>query len=226
MTLTRYGIREWGTGAVAALVLAGIAVWLICGVCPAAGWILLTLTLLVYFCVAAFFRNPVRRITDADDVILSSADGVVRDIETVDFDQSPFDGKALRIGVFLSVFNVHVNRAPARMTVSDAVYRPGRFLDARDVNCIKENEAMTISGEGDCGGFRFPLAVRQISGAIARRIVCPVEPGRELAKGELYGMIKFGSRTEVYLPGDGFEIMVKPGDKVRGGISILARVRK
>lgn len=226
MTLTRYGIREWGGGGLVALLLAAGFVLLALSCCPVIGWILTGFTVIAYLGVAAFFRNPVRRIPADSDVILSSADGVVRDIEVVDFDQKPFQGKALRIGVFLSVLDVHVNRAAAPMTVEEVFYREGKFLDARDTACAKENEAMTISGTGECGSFRFPLAIRQISGAIARRIVCPVAVGRKLAKGEIYGMIKFGSRTEVYLPVDGFEVLVQIGDKVRGGTSILARVKK
>ncbi len=226
MTLTKYGVREWGIGGIIALVLLAVFVWMALACCPVTGWILAGFTVLIYFCVAAFFRNPCRKVTEGDGLIISSADGMVRDIEVVDFDQKPFEGKALRIGVFLSVFNVHVNRAAADMEVAEVVYREGKFLDARDVKCIKENEAMTISGTGKCGDFSFPLAIRQISGAIARCIVCPVEAGRKLAKGEIYGMIKFGSRTEVYLPVEGFEVTVKPGDKVQGGISILAKVKK
>ena len=84
----------------------------------------------------------------------------------------------------------------------------------------------TKAGTATAGGKRFPLAVRQISGAIARRIVCPVDPGRKLRKGEVYGMIKFGSRTELYLPVDGFEINVKVGDRVYGGETIMATVKE
>ena len=102
-------------------------------------------------------------------------------------------------------------------------YREGRYLDARDTNCIKENEAMTIAGNATAAGKKFPMAIRQVSGAIARRIVCPVLAGRKLKKGEIYGMIKFGSRTELYLPADGFEAAVEIGQKVRGGSMILAR---
>ena len=226
MTLTRYGWKEWGLGGVAALgLLAGAwGLWQ-CGWHGCAG-ALAALTLLAYFCLAAFFRNP-RRAVPADPLlILSPADGVVRDVgEVADFKQAPFDGAARRIGIFLSVFNVHVNRAPADWQVLSKQYRPGRHLDARDANCAQENEAMTLGGTASAGGLTFPLAVRQISGAIARRIVCPVEPGRALSRGRVYGMIKFGSRTELYLPVDArIEIAVAPGDKVKAGVTVLARV--
>ena len=227
MTLTRYGIREWGGSAVIAVVLlAGCyflarSVNLYLGVIPGA------LIVLIWGYIAFFFRNPKRTLPENPELLLSPADGVVRDITVVeDFDQAPFEGKALRIGIFLSVFNVHVNRAPAELKVVSKHYREGRYLDARDTNCIKENEAMTIAGNATAAGKSFPMAVRQISGAIARRIVCPVEPGANIARGGIYGMIKFGSRTELYLPcDDSFEVLVKPGDKVKGGISVLARVK-
>ena len=227
MTLTRYGIREWGGSAVIAVVLlAGCyflarSVNLYLGVIPGA------LIVLIWGYIAFFFRNPKRTLPENPELLLSPADGVVRDITVVeDFDQAPFEGKALRIGIFLSVFNVHVNRAPAELQIVSKHYREGRYLDARNTNCIKENEAMTIAGNATAAGKSFPMAVRQISGAIARRIVCPVEPGANIARGGIYGMIKFGSRTELYLPcDDSFEVLVKPGDKVKGGISVLARVK-
>lgn len=226
MTLTRFGIKQWGLGGLAAIVLLAGA-WLLgryvnlwCGVVPAA------IVLLAYFALAAFFRNPRRTIPPEPEFILSPADGVVKDIGTLDdFTQAPFEGRARRIGIFLSVLNVHLNRAPADWSVTSKQYRPGRYLDARDANCAKENEAMTLAGTARAAGLEFPLAVRQISGAIARRIVCPVEPGATLRKGKVYGMIKFGSRTELYLPcDDRIDIAVKPGDQVRAGVTVLARV--
>ena len=226
MTLTRYGIREWGGGGLIAIVLlAGCGFlyrihWAL-GVFPAA------LVVLVYFAIACFFRSPRRTLPENEDFILSPADGGVRDITVVeDLDQLPFEGKALRIGIFLSVFNVHVNRAPVKMQVVSKLYRPGKYLDARSSGCVKENEAMTIAGYGEAAGEKFPVAVRQISGAIARRIVCPVEAGDNLDKGAIYGMIKFGSRTELYVPvDDRFEVLVKPGMKVKSGTSVMMRVR-
>ena len=147
---------------------------------------------------------------------------MVRDVEEVDFDQPPFTGKARRVGIFLSVLNVHVNRAPAEFDVTGKFYRKGEYLDARHPECAARNEAMTISGNATAGGKSFPMAVRQISGKIARKIVCPVDPGRKLRRGEIYGMIKFGSRTELYLPVGEFDVKVKVGDKVRGGKTVMA----
>ena len=227
MTLTRYGIREWGGGGLLALALLGGCFWIIklgyfyWGLIPG------ILIILIYSFIAFFFRNPRRKLPADPELLLSPADGVVRDITVVeDLDQAPFEGKALRIGIFLSVLSVHVNRAPAKLQVVSKHYREGRYLDARNPECARENEAMTIAGNAEIGGKSFPMAIRQISGAIARRIVCPVEAGAVIPRGGIYGMIKFGSRTELYLPvDDSFEILVKPGDAVRGGSSVLARLR-
>lgn len=234
MTLTRYGFREWGSGLVIWLLLlagcygltlircseGGIAVLKI------AAWVIGVLSTLAFLYLCFFFRNPPRTIPSDLKALVSPADGVVRDIGVVeDFNFPPFNGKALRIGIFLSVFNVHVNRAPAAWKIVSKYYREGEYLDARNPECARRNEAMTLAGTATAAGAEFPMAVRQISGAIARRIVCPVEPGRELAKGEIYGMIKFGSRTELYLPVDGFEVAVKIGDRVYGGETVMVRRR-
>ena len=224
MTLTVYGIREWGC-ALLALLLIGCGCWWLIEKAgyPTCGWSIAAVAALLFLAVAFFFRNPVRRIPKNPLLVVSPADGTVRDIEVVDdFHQTPFSGKALRIGIFLSVLNVHVNRAPAQMTVAEVRYRAGKYLDARDRDAGKENESMTISGTARIEETEFPLAVRQISGAIARRIVCPVKTGRVLRRGEIYGMIKFGSRTEIYLPAEGFSVNVKIGDSVRGGESVIA----
>lgn len=227
MTLTRYGLREWGTAGLITLVILIGCWYLIRHGHPEWGWPVAGVVVVLFLAFAAFFRNPSRTIPADPAVLVGPADGVVRDIEVVeDFNFPPFEGKARRIGIFLSVLNVHVNRAPAELEVESKFYREGEYLDARNSECTKRNEAMTIAGIATAGGKRFPLAVRQISGAIARRIVCPVDPGRKLRKGEVYGMIKFGSRTELYLPVDGFEINVKVGDRVYGGETVMATVKE
>ena len=226
MTLTHYGFREWGSALALALVLCGLAWWLYRINWHITAWITGGIGVVFFLAVAFFFRNPCRKVPADPGLLVSPADGVVRDIEIVeDFNIPPFTGKARRIGIFLSVFNVHLNRAPAAMTVESTHYREGEYLDARHSEATKRNEAMTIAGLRTEGKKQIPLAVRQISGAIARRIVCPVEAGRKLERGEIYGMIKFGSRTELYFPVDGVEIKVKVGDAVRGGTSILAAVK-
>lgn len=225
MTLTRYGLKEWGSTLVIALLLIAVFVYLSTR-CWTPFWIVLAVvTLVAWLALAAFFRNPARDIPADPALIVSPADGVVKDIGVAEFRQEPFSGEALRIGIFLSVFNVHLNRASADWKTVSKHYREGRYLDARNPECARENEAMTLAGTARAGAFEFPMAIRQISGAIARRIVCPVEPGRKLAKGEAYGMIKFGSRTELYLPvSTRLEILVKPGDRVTAGETVMARV--
>jgi phosphatidylserine decarboxylase len=227
MYLTLYGKREWlGSGVLAALLSLGW-LWTARHVHFGTGCILLAFTWLLWMAIAAFFRVPVRVIPEDPAVLVSPADGVVRDIEIVeDHGIEVFAGRKLtRIGIFLSVFDVHVNRAPCAMIVESRQYREGRFLDARDPRCARENESLVISGAGRAANRCFPVAVRQISGAIARRIVCTAQPRDKLSKGGIYGMIKFGSRTELYLPcEDGIRVCVKVGDKVRSGSSAVARV--
>jgi phosphatidylserine decarboxylase len=148
----------------------------------------------------------------------------VTDIETVD-EPHFIGGPAVRIGIFLSIFSVHVNRAPARGRVEWLEHKEGAFHDARKAAAQRENECNWIGiVRDDLGGpDGVRLAVRQISGAIARRIICPLEQGARVARGGLIGMIKFGSRTELYLPaGSGAEVRVRVGDKVKGGESVLA----
>jgi phosphatidylserine decarboxylase len=127
------------------------------------------------------------------------------------------------IGIFLSVFNVHVNRSPVSARVIGLSYRPGKFLNALRPASARENEQLAVRLEEQAFPYRR-MIVRQIAGAIARRIVCWLKPGEELACGELFGMIKLGSRTELVLPREpGLQLEVRVGQKVRGGSSILAR---
>jgi phosphatidylserine decarboxylase len=227
MKLTKHGIQEWLGAAVVALTLSLAWGWLAMNVNLTAGCVLLSVTWILWLAIAAFFRVPNRVILADPAALVSPADGVVRDIETVeDHGIELFAGQKLtRIGIFLSVLDVHVNRAPCDMTVQYRKYKEGKFLDARDNRCAKENESLVIAGTGSAGGKQFPVAIRQISGAIARRIVCVPQPGATLKKGEIYGMIKFGSRTELYFPSEsGITVCVRIGEKVRSGITLMGRI--
>jgi len=179
-----------------------------------------TVLFLVFVWMLLFFRDPRRRITPNDRVLLSPADGTITDIDEV---ESPELGeKALRIGMFLSIFNVHLNRTPCAVRVESVHYRKGQFRNAMSSESGRINESnevlMTRLVEP-----RDRLLVRQVSGAIARHIVCEAKPGQEYAQGFAFGMIKFGSRTELYLPlrEGGYDITIKLGDRVRAGLSPL-----
>lgn len=167
-----------------------------------------------------FFRDPPRRVPDDPAAILAPADGTVVDITPL-ADYEFIGGPAIRVGIFLSIFNVHINRAPLTGRVVDTHYRPGAFLDARRPESSERNESMWIGGETTEPPVRR-FAVRQISGAIARRIVCRLVPGDVITRGEKFGMIKLGSRTELILPAGDVEIIVGVGDKVRAGSDVVA----
>lgn len=175
------------------------------------------LVLLIGVAMTLFFRDFPRSITAAPNEVVAPADGTIVAVE--DLETSPhYDGPCRRISIFLSIFNVHVNRAPYEGEVAGIRYQPGLFKDARKAETTHVNESNTIR----LATSRGPMTVRQISGAVARRIVCPLTEGALLAKGEKFGMIRFGSRTELYLP-PGTEICVTLKDKVQGGKTVVAR---
>ena len=169
----------------------------------------------------AFFRDPWGRhpaSSDPNDMV-SPADGKVSAV--LDVDHHPATGGPAKVvRIFLSVLDVHINRFPCDAVVVSAVNTPGRYLDARSAESAKVNESTlmilrTASGE--------TLGVRQVSGAIARRIVCPVTPGMHAHRGKRYGMIKFGSTTELILPRPkDVQVHVTVGQRVTGGVTILA----
>jgi phosphatidylserine decarboxylase len=186
-------------------------------------WVPCGAAVILWLFVISFFRDPPRRIPSDRDALLSPADGTVThvgEVEDADFS----DGRAFRISIFLSIFNVHVNRSPRSGQVVQVRYFPGEFLDARDKECSVRNEQLWLDLEE--GETRHLLRIKQISGAIARRIVCWLKPGDEVKAGERFGMIKFGSRTEILVPAGAIrEVAVKVGDKVKGGTTILLRVK-
>lgn len=234
MKLTAYGRREWlGAALIAASLISIDVCLLVFGIVAVPPAVVIAVFIgAVWLCLAGFFRDPERRIIKSEAYLLSPADGVVRDIELIKSEteceelRDLFNGRdMLRIGIFLSVFNVHLNRAPAGMRIVFKKYKQGAFHDARDGRASKENESMLIGGIATIDGIEYPVAVRQISGAIARRIVCPVEPGENYEQGQRYGMIKFGSRTELYFPaGVGFEPAVPLGKSVAGGVTVMVKI--
>jgi phosphatidylserine decarboxylase len=184
-------------------------------------WLPFTAALLAWLEVVWFFRDPERTIPDDPQALVSPADGKVTHIEQVEDVDFP-GGRAFRISIFLSIFNVHVNRLPREGRVAGLRYFPGEFLDARHADCPQRNEQLWI----DLQENNPPRLVRvkQISGAIARRIVCWLKLGEDVKKGDRLGMIKFGSRTDVLIPaGEPVDVQVKVGDMVQGGATVLLR---
>jgi phosphatidylserine decarboxylase len=183
----------------------------------------LAVVLVLWLFVFSFFRDPERMIPSDADAVVSPADGTVREVGEVADPDFP-GGRAYLVSIFLSVFNVHVNRVPRTARVTGLHYYPGCFLDARRPECGVRNEQFWIDLED--ARAKVPMRLKQIAGAIARRIVCWLRPGEEVRAGDRVGMIKFGSRTDLLLPVEAVrEVLVRVGDKVKGGSTILLRLR-
>lgn len=173
--------------------------------------------------VLYFFRDPERIIPDSPNIILSPADGTITHLEKFD-DGEYLKIPAWRLSIFLSVFDVHLNRTPFTGTVKEVIYKKGDFLDARDNDALRQNEANTIIFTSE--NEKLPtFALKQIVGLIARRIVCIAKAGQIFHAGTRIGMMKFGSRTDLIIPANTeIEWIVKIGDKVSAGSSILGRL--
>ena len=181
-------------------------------------WLALVGALLILY-TFYFFRDP-ERVTPTDpDLVVAAADGKIVAIEDVE-EPEVVKGTMKRVAIFLSVFDVHTNRAPVAGTVTYTERRVGKMLDARHPDATRLNECRTWGIENS----HARIVVRQITGAIARRIVAWAQVGQEVSRGERFGMIRFGSRTEVYLPLD-TEIVCQVGDRVQSGVSIIAKLR-
>lgn len=165
-----------------------------------------------------FFRDPERTIPQGDSLLVSPADGKVVGIDSVE--HVPFlDGPAKRVSIFLSIFNVHINRSPIKGKIDYRHYTPGEYLPAFEPKASVKNERNSIGIEAPDG---YRILVTQIAGLIARRILCWKNPGDTLKCGERFGLIRFGSRTDLYVPMD-TKIEVKLGQKVQGGATVIAR---
>ena len=194
-----------------ALLAVAIVLWRIT---VAWEWAVLPLLLAAFF--LWFFRDPERAIPQEPGLVVSPADGKVTQVARI---VTP-DGEKLRISIFLSVFDVHVNRAPVAGVLREVRYRRGKFLNAMNsasADLNEQNLALVDCAEG------YQVAFIQIAGLLARRIVFSKRPGDRLSRGERVGLIKFGSRTDLLLPGHA-EPEVSPGDRVRGGASVVARI--
>ena len=208
-------------------------------ICPLAGKTLLSLWTIIsievilgiiLIWVLSFFRDPYRPCPPDKNLLLAPADGIVTDVEVVD--ENDFIGAAaLRIGVFMSIFDAHINRAPCNVKVEKITYKKGKYKNAKNPQSARVNESNDLwlirTDEPE-----DKLIVRQISGAIARRIVCEISPGQNLAGGRKFGMVKFGSRTELYVSVENREsrienrVLVKIGDRVKAGLTPLVKYEK
>jgi phosphatidylserine decarboxylase len=201
---------RWIFAVVAALAIIGLVLhW---------NWLVLVAFLAFLFCLN-FFRDPDRVVPSGDDVVVAAADGVVADIVEIE-ENEVLKTRCKRVGIFLNVFDVHVNKAPIAGKITYRQHHEGLFLDARHADCSIKNEALTWAIEGKSA----TLVIRQITGAIARRIVPWSQVGDQVEKGFRFGMIRFGSRTEIYLPLTSI-IEVKLGDKVRGAETVIAKLK-
>ena len=218
MLLTRYGIREWMIITLAAAIPAAAGVFF--------GWWWLTAVAVVaWLALASFFRDPLgRRPASADPRhFVSPADGLVSAVIEVP-EHPATDGPATIVRIYLSVFDVHVNRMPCECEARGAIHTPGTYLDVRIEESAKVNESM-VTRLRSAGGML--LGVKQISGKVARHIVCPVAAGQRFARGERFGMIKFGSTTELVVPrAEVAKVCVTRGDRVKGGVTVLVQMTR
>lgn len=212
--LTKYGIRELILFGVPCVTGVGLSLVFLPWIVP--------LPLFVLAFILNFFRDPDRDTPRGDDLIIAPADGTVSHIVQV-FEDNYLHCHATKISIFMSVLNVHVNRAPVHGRVEYVKHTKGKFLDARDDECFRSNESnlMGLSLRGN----DTKIAVKQIAGRIARRIVCACTIGDIVKQGQRFGMIKFGSRVEVFVPDSvPFKVMVSVGDKVTAGKTILGKI--
>jgi phosphatidylserine decarboxylase len=169
--------------------------------------------------VISFFRDPERQSNAPESAVLSPADGRVCQISKISAPQNPLGSDAIKISVFMSIFNVHVNRIPMGGTILNIKYRAGKFFSANLEKASEQNESNTLILESN---KNFKIAVVQIAGLIARRIACWVEKNDMVRRGQRFGLIRFGSRLDVYLPVD-VSITVDMGQKVKSGETVIAQ---
>lgn len=225
LRLTKYGRRELVVATLAAVSLCAAAGWLAVSL-SAWIWLVAALSVAAWAGVIWFFRDPDRHAPEQDGLLISPADGRVADVTQIG-PESPLGRDGLQIGIFMNVFDVHVNRAPCDGRVESVTHRSGAFLDARDPNASQANESATIYMTHRRNGKDHPVVVRQIAGLIARRIVTDLSAGQQVVRGQRIGMIKFGSRVEVLVPPElAEEVRVQVGQRVRAGCTVLAAAEK
>jgi phosphatidylserine decarboxylase len=186
-----------------------------------AAWLFWPLMILTLWSIY-FFRDPPRGVPQDDGLLIAPADGLVQMIvDAVPPPELGLGGEALtRVSIFLSVFDVHINRAPCAASIDVVAYRPGKFLNAAADKASDENERMALALRRPDGRV---IGCVQIAGWVARRIVCYVKPGQAVVAGERFGHIRFGSRTDLYLP-HGARLLVAPGQRMIGGETVMAEL--
>lgn len=185
---------------------------------PVLFWLLFVVCLLIWLWVISFFRLPNRMHTFGEDKIIAPADGKVVVIEET-FEPEYFKDKRLQVSIFMSPMNVHVNRNPMSGVVKLMKYHPGKYLVAWHPKSSTENERTTVV----LGNERTEILMRQIAGALARRICYYIKEGEQVKQNDEFGFIRFGSRVDIYFPID-TKVDVKIGDKVKGGVTVLSRI--
>ena len=214
MTIAREGIREIALATAILGALCATSVWLF--------WPAAIPCIVIWLWVLSFFRDPARQRSFSPGELCAPADGKVTEVTEVEH-YGPLRGPAIRVGIFLSLFDAHINRAPCSGQVRSISYKRGEFLDARHPESGRRNESNTLLIEPD-GPVPGPIEVRQVAGILARRIICHAKPNEHLLIGARFGLIKFGSRTELIIPHlDDTDIEVEVGDKVRAGLTVMAR---
>ncbi len=216
MPIAKEGLREIVAATVVLGALGAGGAWL--------AWPAVIPFALLWLWVISFFRDPKRERHFDVTELCAPADGTVTEVTELETHEA-VGAPAVRIGIFLSLFDVHINRAPCSGRVRSLSHRTGTFLDARNPESGRRNESntMVIDPQGSMPG---PVVVRQVAGLAARRIICHATAGERLTIGARFGLIKFGSRTELIIPRlQSTEIKVKVGDKVRAGLSVMARQR-
>lgn len=181
--------------------------------------IIIGVCVVFYLIVLQFFRNPVFSVDKSPNHVIAPADGKVVVIEEAE-EPEYFKGKRKQISIFMSPFNVHVNRMPVAGSISYYKYHPGKYLVAWHPKSSTENERTTVVAKMNNG---TEVLFRQIAGALARRIKCYVQQGQQLDQGQEFGFIKFGSRVDIFLPPDA-AVMVKIGDITKGGKTVIAEL--
>jgi phosphatidylserine decarboxylase len=190
---------------------AAVLVWLVTG-----SWIWAVVPFLLACFFFWFFRDPQRPVPVEAGLVVSPADGKITEVARI---QTP-DGERIRLSIFLSVFDVHVNRSPIAGTVREVRYQKGKFLNALNPESAERNEQNLVTVQGD----EFDVSFKQIAGLLARRIVFRFRVGDFVERGQRVGLIKFGSRVDVLLPGHA-HVRVALGQRVKGGASVLAVIQ-